>query len=192
MSTATMFTIETVDDQEEAKRLLPQLIEIYRAAFREPPYNKLEKEVQAFAMAFPEHCSRRGFKLLAARADNELVGFVYGYDFWSLRWIYKELLPHLNGSTWLESCYQIVEFAVLPAKQGKGLGRRLHDGLLERALHYERYLLITMAADTRAMHLYAKRGWEILLDDHQFPGVNRLYRVLGKTRESQSRRKDAI
>lgn len=177
-----MFTISLISDPGEAKPLLPHLVDIYQAAFREPPYNKPEKEVNAFAMAFPEHCERRGFQLLVAKIDQKPVGFIYGYDFWPLRWIYKELRPYLEGSDWLESCYQIVEFAVLPARQGMGIGASLHDGLLDRLSRYERYLLITMAADTRAMQLYQRRQWGILLDNHQFPGAGRLYRVLGKSK----------
>ena len=159
--------------------LVDELVAVYAAAFALPPYSKRADEVLPFRTALPEHATRRGFRLLSARDEGRLVGFAYGYDLWGQRWLYGELKPLLSGTDWLQDAYQLVEFAVDPAYHRRGIGRLLHDALWEPVPHRHQ-ILCTMAADTPAFRFYLKSGWQLLLDQHQFPGAKRLYRVMGR------------
>ena len=87
-------------------------------------------------------------------------------------------LPEPVARNWLENNYQFVEIAVDPLFQGQGIGRRLHDQLLE-GLDYRRALLSTLQADTVAHALYRTRGWIVLCEDLFFSGVPRRYQIMG-------------
>lgn len=172
--------IRQVHNRIEVSQRQAEIVRVYRLAFQGPPYYKPEQEIEAFALQFMEHIERRGFRLFVAERDTELIGFIYGYDLWERRWLYQQLQPHIKDNAWLANSFQVVEFAVAPHAQGRGVGSRLYNHLLAVAAGYERYLLCTMASETAAMRLYRRFGWETLIDQHQFPGVPRLYRVMGK------------
>lgn len=65
-----------------------------------------------------------------------------------------------------------------PKSQGQGIGGRLHDCLLAQ-LPYEKAVLSTMRAQTGAYWMYRKRSWQVLVENMRFPGVGRLYQVMG-------------
>lgn len=55
-------------------------------------------------------------------------------------------------------------------------------------LPYERAVLFTLAAQTRAYELYRKRGWQVLLDWLLVAGLPRPYQVMGLRLAGQGRR----
>lgn len=171
--------IEQFDHGEMGPTLVAELVGVYAAAFALPPYSKRADEVSPFRTALPEHATRRGFRLFTARDGGRLIGFAYGYDLWGQRWLYGELKPLLLGTDWLQDAYQLVEFAVDPAYHRRGIGRQLYDALWAQVPHRHQ-ILCTMAADTPAFRFYQKYGWLTLIDQHQFPGAKRLYRVMGR------------
>jgi ribosomal protein S18 acetylase RimI-like enzyme len=58
--------------------------------------------------------------------------------------------------------FQIVDIAVLPAHQGRGLGRRIMAALMERLDAYApATALVTLLADGDAQQLYQKFGFEL-------------------------------
>jgi ribosomal protein S18 acetylase RimI-like enzyme len=160
-----------------------QVVEVYRRAFGAPPYNKGEVEVSGFAQALPEHMRRQGFRFVAA-FDGEresLVGFSYGHisrpgQFWHDT-VTAALGPSEAGE-WLTRSFQLVEIAVAPHAQGRGIGSRLHDHLLGD-IKSRKAVLSTMRTETVAQQLYRRRGWVTLLDQLRFQNVGRAYRVMG-------------
>jgi ribosomal protein S18 acetylase RimI-like enzyme len=159
------------------------IVGVYRRAFGAPPYNKGEVEVTGFAQSLPEHVRREGFRFVAAfEGENEsMVGFAYGYiskpgQFW-YDTVATALGPHA-AAEWLTRSFQLAEIAVAPHAQGRGIGSRLHDRLLE-GIALRKAVLSTMRAKTAAQRLYRKRGWVTLLDQLRFPGVGRAYRIMG-------------
>jgi GNAT superfamily N-acetyltransferase len=167
----------------EIEALQADLTEIYRQAFREPPYAKSLAEMEAFARWLPTHALQPGFRLILVvdSEKDEPLGFAYGrtaseghgwYD------VVKASLGPAGLDTWLSDAYQIVEMAVIPAAQRRGLAGRLHDHLLA-GLPHERALLTTLAADTPAYHLYLKKGWGVRVDGIAVTDIPRRYRAMG-------------
>ncbi len=160
-----------------------QLVAIYRAAFKAPPYCKGQDEVLEFARSLPQNLKRDDFRLVVA-AENEtdtLLGFCFGYKITpDLMWpkvVAKAVRPQI-AAEWLVNSYQLVEMAVRPNFQGQGIGGLLHDRLLE-GLSYRRAVLLTMAAESNATWMYHKRGWRVLLEAILFPGLARPYQLMG-------------
>lgn len=156
----------------------------YRTAFAPPPYLRTERNVQEFLVSFQGHQREPGFRFLAAFVDQppQLIGFGYVRRTLPGQWWYSAVAPSLRAAGldfWLEDSYQLVELAVHPGYQRRGIGSDLLDMLIA-ALDGERLLLSTSAADTPAARLYARRGWQTLLPHFTFPGVARPYRILGR------------
>lgn len=167
----------------QIEALQPRITEIYREAFKPPPYNKPEAEIDEFARALTTQFEREGYKFVAAFGGNpeRLVGFAYGYACLPERWWYQQVQPDLPqeiAERWLEDSFNFVEIAVDPQFQGQGLGGRLHDRLLA-GLPYARAVLSTLQADTAAQRLYRGRGWVVLQENLFFPGVERRYQIMG-------------
>jgi GNAT superfamily N-acetyltransferase len=176
----------TINDALTHQQLLThqdRFVSIYRAAFRVPPYGKQEDEVMDFAQSLPRHMAREAFQLVAAIEDRtqEIVGFAYGYSNRPGQPFHDEVTRLVSPEIrmiWLLNSFQFAEIAVTPRMQGRGIGGRLHDHLL-RGLSYQKVVLATMAAETRAFQMYCKRGWAVLLDEIFFPEVPRPYRIMG-------------
>ncbi len=70
-------------------------------------------------------------------------------------------LPPAVASAWLGGHFEFVELGVLPERRGEGIGRALHDALLEGV---DRRSLLSTAddVDDPAVHLYRSAGWRRL------------------------------
>lgn len=163
--------------------LVPQIVAIYRDAFVLPPYHKPDVEIAEFADSLPIHMEREAFRFMGAFEGGmeRIVGFAYGYETQRGQWwleTVKQMLPPQVASEWLGNRFQFAEIAVSPKYQGKGIGGRLHDQLLD-GLPHERAVLSTLQAETAAHHLYRRRGWVVLREDLFFPGVDRRYQIMG-------------
>ncbi|MGH3497254.1 MAG: GNAT family N-acetyltransferase [Nocardioidaceae bacterium] len=136
----------------------------------------------------PTHGARAGFRFLGALdppagpdgADScgepvgpdpeTVVGLVYGYTGeHGQRWTDRAagVLTQEQSQRWLGGHFEVVEIAVDPSRQGRGIGRLLHDGLLAQLPH-TRALLSTDDKQTPAMNLYRASGWKVLapVGDH--------------------------
>jgi ribosomal protein S18 acetylase RimI-like enzyme len=119
--------------------------------------------------------------MLGAFADGRLAGFAYGYHGAAGQWWYERVaagLDRADRSRWLvDGYFELVELAVDPDFQGRGLGGRLHDELLDP----ERgpALLSTQVDNATARRLYFGRGWELVVPELRFARAGELYSVLG-------------
>jgi GNAT superfamily N-acetyltransferase len=160
-----------------------QILDVYRASFAEPPYNRDEMHVIDFSGSLERHVELSGFRFKAARdrASGELLGIAYGYTSQRGQW-WHDVVARSAGpemaSDWLTGAFELVEFAVKPTAQGQGIGARLHDAVLAQLPHM-RAVLSTMLADTVAYHMYLRRGWLTLLEPFYFPSVLKPYRIMG-------------
>ncbi len=163
--------------------LQADLVDVYRRAFRGSPYAKSPAEVDAFARFLPVHAGAPGYRLVVATDSDEgkVVGFSYGrtaargqpwYD------LVEGSLQSAGLGEWLIDAYQIVEMAVAPAVQRRGIGSRLHERLLS-GLPHRRAVLTTMAADTPAYRFYWSKGWRVLVEKIMVPQLPRPYRLMG-------------
>ncbi|MFI5707490.1 GNAT family N-acetyltransferase [Kribbella sp. NPDC051620] len=110
---------------------------------------------------YDRHATRDGYRLVTAVDGPGVVGFGWGYtgqrgQYWSD--LVCEALPAAITDEWVGGHFEFVELAVLPAYRGRGVGRALHDKLLESVT--SRCLLSTTdSPDDPAVRLYLSAGW---------------------------------
>ncbi len=151
-------TIELLDG-EQAGQYADEVFAVYDEVFGDRP-DRQEWRVDLF----DRHRAREGFRLATAWEGDELSGFAWGYigqpgQFWTDQ--VKDTLPAEVTRTWLGGHFEFVELAVTPEHRRHGLGRRLHDVLLD-GIPARRALLSTDNADTPAVRLYSSHGWRKL------------------------------
>lgn len=112
---------------------------------------------------YDRHRARDDYRLALALDGDRTVGFAWGYrgirgQFWPD--LVTRSLPEV-GREWVGDHFEFVELAVDPASRRQGVGRRLHDALLDGVTG--RALLGTSADDDDpAVQLYRSRGWVTL------------------------------
>ena len=126
---------------------------------------------------FPDFASRAAFD-----ADDRLIGFGYGYTSEDGQWWHElvraALVPDL-ATEWMADSFELSELHVHPSAQGRGVGRALLESLAT-GLPHRHILLSTPDADTAAMHLYQRLGFQDLARHYYFPGEVRPFAILGR------------
>jgi ribosomal protein S18 acetylase RimI-like enzyme len=137
---------------------------------------------------FLRHAARDGFRMIAAREGDRLVGLAYGYlggpgEWWHDR-VSAAMTPEQRAEWLPPGHFELVELMVSPAERRRGLGGRLHDALL-MGLEAPTAVLSTQQHNDPALALYSRRGWKLLLEavDLAAPVP---YVVLGKRLHSAS------
>jgi ribosomal protein S18 acetylase RimI-like enzyme len=139
---------------------------------------------ERFDEILPRHARRAAFGFVAARADDgALAGFAYGYEGGPGEWWHDLVAAALTAKQlahWLApGHFEFVELQVAPELEGRGIGGRLHDALLARA-RGPTAVLSTEVSNERARGFYARRGWQLLLDEIVFGEGYPPFVVLGK------------
>ena len=145
-------------------------------------YGPVEPRVLAFPAIARQHAARSDFRAYGAFDGDRLIGFSEGYSSLPGQWWHDSVaarLPPDQRQRWLDGAFELVELHVHPAYQGRGLGGRLHDLLLE-GVPNRTAVLSTRSAETPAMALYRKRGWLVLIDEMLFPSNAVPFRILGR------------
>ena len=152
----------------EALKRLPELVDVYRAAFTVAPYDEDEGAVARFRdEQLPRHAGREGFRCVVAREDEQIVGFAYGYTGRRGKWwtdYVAERVPQELADEWLDGHFEFVELAVDPGYQRRGIGGALHDALLA-GLPHAHALISTWRDEVPARRLYLTRGWPVLQEE---------------------------
>lgn len=137
-------------------------IAVYGDAFAEPPYSDPDRGKEIRTRLLEVHGLRKGFRSFAAVSDKaEIIGMIYGYHGGPGQWWHDTVLkklPFEAGRSWLSNCYEVVEVAVAPHWQGKGVGRALIRTLLEG--RDEDTCVLSTRTDSRAHELYERLGFE--------------------------------
>ena len=164
--------------REEILRWLPAILDIYALV-----HGLDAQEIAERAEIMRRHFGRRGYRGFIALDAGRLIGFTYGYtgdpgQYWYDK-VWAAMTP-AQRMAWMEpEHFEFVELAVHPQWQRRGIGGRLHDLLLEG--RPEPTALLTVRADNApALHLYRKRGWQVVLDDFRFVPNGVPYLVMGK------------
>lgn len=113
---------------------------------------------------FERHAGRDGYRLAIATADDQVVGFGWGYvgrrgQYWSD--LVHDALERQVAERWVGDHFELVELGVLPAYRRRGLGRALHDRLLS-GVHRRCLLSTADDPDDPAVQLYLRAGWRRL------------------------------
>jgi len=172
----------------QARPLFSQLIDIYQAVFSGPPFHESLPDYLNFAGRLSYHARQAGFRCAVAwpEPDAPVVGFAYGYPGHVGSWFYDLVsarLPAAVVQEYLSDYFEFAEMGLLPDWQNQGLGGKLHDSLLS-GLSQRTACLCTPQVETRALHLYLKRGWKPLLTNLPLPGTILKYQIMGKKLQS--------
>ena len=128
------------------------------------------------------HLTNPGARALAATtADGRMVGFVYGQPNDRGHWWSSVVEPYLRQQgldAWLNDSFVITELHVLPAFQGRGVGRRLITEITDTATE-PRSILSAIDGESPARHLYRSLGYRDLARPVHFPSALRPYAVMG-------------
>ena len=155
----------------EFSLLAPQLVEIYIEAMHYNP-----AILHSRISSWRNDVTRPGFSAQIVTHDNGVVGVAYGFLGSPDSWWDAELRRGLRlqgGPTeeqWdiVRNYFELAEIHVLPQYQGRGLGRKLLEGLLWNAP--ARYALLSTPEvpneDNGAFRLYRATGFFDVLRDH--------------------------
>jgi ribosomal protein S18 acetylase RimI-like enzyme len=123
---------------------------------------------------FARHASRSEYRLVVATEGAAIAGFCWGYlgergQYWPD--LVARELPGV-AKEWVGGHFEFVTLGVAPKYRRHGLGRRLHDALLDGV---GRKALLSTADDPAdpAVRLYLSSGWRklgILKPDRQVMG----------------------
>jgi ribosomal protein S18 acetylase RimI-like enzyme len=141
---------------DEAMLSVAALQEVYAAVFSLPPYHEGPEMVDKFADWLRDESKLPGFDLVEARYGRDTVGFAYGFTKPAGIWWERTDRPAPPEVVDVD-LFAVMEWAVLPAYRGAGMGRRLMDELLfDRPERYAT-LLVNPAAEARG--IYLRWGW---------------------------------
>jgi ribosomal protein S18 acetylase RimI-like enzyme len=112
---------------------------------------------------FDRHAARSGYRLVVAAQGAVIAGFSWGYigergQYWAD--LVAGALPGV-AEEWVGGHFEFVTLGVAPKYRGRGLGRQLHDTLLDGV---SRKALLGSADDPAdpAVQLYLSSGWRKL------------------------------
>ncbi|MDA0565407.1 GNAT family N-acetyltransferase [Streptomonospora sp. S1-112] len=151
---------------------LPALVEVYAAAMK-PPRDQLPGR-QAIMREHARHPLFRSVVALRP-GDPGAAGFAYGFHGRRGQWWHDIVSGEVRARDpeaerrWLGDSFEIAEVHVLPAEQGRGVGRSMLEALT--AARRERTaVLSTPTGPTAARSLYLSCGFADLLPEFRFPG----------------------
>jgi ribosomal protein S18 acetylase RimI-like enzyme len=154
---------------------------VYGEAFAEPPYLDHDRGREIRKRLLDTHRYREGFRAFVAEDDDGAVlGMIYGYRGAAGQWWHDTVRASISpqaGREWLADSYELVEVAVAPGSQGRGIGQRLIAELL--AGRQEATCVLSTRTDSRAHELYRRLGFEVIREMTFVPGGYPFY-VMGK------------
>ncbi|MCK9520740.1 MAG: GNAT family N-acetyltransferase [Dehalococcoidia bacterium] len=139
-------------------------IRVYADAFAQPPYSDPDRGREVRSRLRSVHRSRPNFRgFIAKTPGGEVAGMCYGYHGEHGQWwhdMVRNALTAEQARDWLSDSYELVELAVSPAYQGRGIGRALIERLLEDC--DEATCVLSTRTDSQAHELYRRMGFEVI------------------------------
>jgi GNAT superfamily N-acetyltransferase len=138
--------------------ILDEVTDLYLAVRAElPDPDSALYSREAFTTRTTSQAGRDGFAAVWARTGGTLVGFGFGFRFGEGRWWSGN--PTTPPAEILDATkFALIELNVAAAWRGRGIGRRMHDLLLEN--RPEPYAILTATHDDPARRMYERWGWE--------------------------------
>ena len=148
-------------DGDDARRLADVVCGLYQAVFSLPPFSGDAAEFANQRSYYPAMTTRPGFRLTTARAGDEHVGFGYGFLLPAdTRW-WSGLADPVSEEFAREDdtrTFALIDYGVLPAWRGRGVGRAIHDELLAGS-GARRATLSVQPKAVQTQEIYRRWGW---------------------------------
>jgi ribosomal protein S18 acetylase RimI-like enzyme len=171
-------SIERVDTLD---RLRGEAAALHARAHGRVPHGARAREFRD--QTLPRHAERADFRFVGAFSGGTLVGFGYGYTGRPGQWWHDRVAAAMDEEArarWLDPLpFELVELAVEPELQSRGIGARLLAALLD-GLPHARALLTARRDDERVQRFYARHGWAVVVDELRFGAEFPVYSVLGR------------
>lgn len=168
----------------QTRARLDDVIRVYKAAFLDFHETDPERAARDRAAHARRHTERPDMRtVVAITGADHVVGVVYALPGRRGQWWHDVVTAAVTpdvAADWLSDCLEIVELHVLPAYQGRGIGRALLRDLLGDAPQRTAALSALEPFGSRARRLYDSEGFQPLLSDFPFPGGDTRYAVLAK------------
>ena len=149
-------------NSDRAAGYMDALCAAYADAYGAVPGEDIDVKSSAFRDRATKALGARNYDLVTAHADDELVGFVFGYSLRADRGWWDGLRPEPPAGFIDETGTRTVVLAEIEVRrswQGKRLGRALHDEFL-RGRAEERATLSTGPNADTARAIYERWGWQ--------------------------------
>jgi GNAT superfamily N-acetyltransferase len=143
-------------DPAEANARIEQFKAIYAAVFSQPPYNEGPEMHDRFVGWVRDESTEPGFDFVEAVEYGVSVGFAYGYRQPAGKW-WRGADKPAPAEVKTGPTFAVMDWAVLPDRRGKGIGRALMDELLGGRTEPYAVLTVNPAAEARAV--YERWGW---------------------------------
>ncbi|OLB75208.1 MAG: hypothetical protein AUI14_21430 [Actinobacteria bacterium 13_2_20CM_2_71_6] len=144
-----------------ARPLLDPICALYDEVFSAPPFFWREDESQLHRERLVGLLDDPTFGITVARVGQELAGFAYGFGLPAdtKRWSrLTEPLSVQATTEWPGRTFLLFDYAVAVPYRGRGIGRKLHDGLLGSRREERATLTVQPTAlDTKG--IYEHWGW---------------------------------
>ena len=136
--------------------------EVYRQAF-----DSTGEAAQGFIdVSFVHIRDYEGATLLVVQEHATILGFLFGYTYKPDQWWSNQVGPAIaqsNHSHVVQDAFSLVELAVLPTNQNKGIGTALLQHQMEHQPQRNLLLSTGASAENRAIALYERLGFQIIL-----------------------------
>jgi hypothetical protein len=147
---------------EAVSPLLDDICAVYADAYGQGPSEDGGAKVAAFRDRATKALGRPGYELVTAHAGHALAGFVFGYSLPSETHWWDDLMPEPSVEFLREDgsrTFVLAEIEVGRKYQGSGVGRALHDKILD-GRQEERATLATGPGADAARAIYEGWGWQ--------------------------------
>ncbi|MEV4740456.1 GNAT family N-acetyltransferase [Streptomyces sp. NPDC049555] len=148
-------------DGPQAAGQLDAFLSAYEEVYVEPPYCEGPRDVAEFLERFRRQARRPGFRLVLARAGEEVVGFTFGYRLPADTTWWNGLLDPLPQDFTRETghrTFAVIELAVRKPWRRRGIAATLHAHLIDGA-GVERITLTMRPEPEAAPAQCAYRAW---------------------------------
>lgn len=145
-----------------------QIKNVYELAFN---YSKEDSEflLQRIKNSFDNNLNT---VILVYIENEEVVGFVFGFDFHVNNWWAKQIHSRLPlNRNWYDNTFELNELAVLPKKQNQGLGRKLMLNLIETINNKLILLSTAQNNNEKVINFYHSLGFVNLIEDFQYENL---------------------
>jgi len=147
-----------------ALHLFDSIFALYYDTFSKPPYQWPEGEAREYQIRFERLAADPTFGIAVAQIESNLVGFSYGYTLrTNTKWWdgFITPVPETVRAEWEGRTFALIDFAVAEPVRGTGIGRNLHDVLLD-SRQEERATLAMEPRAHQARAVYEHWGWQVV------------------------------